>query len=374
MKSIFTTTSKPFALHNWFALDSSLLLGLTLLSSIGLSILYSASYDNTAKVMRQIIHFSIACSFLFGLARISPEWYRFATPWLFVGSLFLLSVVLIGGITGKGAQRWLNLGILRFQPSELIRVSVPMMLSWYLHERTLPPTFLECLGLLTLIVIPALLTAKQPDLGTALLIMISGCTVLVLSGIRFRSIMITLILSLCFMPFAWTQLYPYQQQRILTFIHPEKDPLDTGYHIIQSKTAIGSGGISGKGWLRGTQSHLKFLPEESTDFIFSVYSEEFGFLGATLLISLYLWITLRGLSISVQAQDTYSRLLAGALSLNFFASAFINIGMVNGILPIVGVPLPLVSYGGTSIISWAASFGIIMAIHNRTQYYNTSIH
>jgi rod shape determining protein RodA len=369
VKNTFTASNRSFYSYKWFFFDGPLLVGLLFLITLGLFILYSATYDNTAKMTRQLIHFGLALSSLFLLARISPEWYRFATPWLFIGSLVLLSIVLIGGITGKGAQRWLNLGLLRFQPSELIRLSVPMMLAWYLHERTLPPRFLECMGLLILILIPALLTAKQPDLGTAILIMISGSTVLVLSGIRFRVIVIALMIVACLMPLAWKQLYPYQQQRILTFINPEKDPLDAGYHIIQSKTAIGSGGVSGKGWLRGTQSHLKFLPEESTDFIFAVCSEEFGLLGATTLIGLYLWITLRGLMISVRAQDTYGRLLAGALSLNFFASAFINIGMVNGILPIVGVPLPLISYGGTSVISWAASFGIIMAIHNRSQCY-----
>lgn len=350
-------------------IDKHLLLGLVSLTIFGLFILYSASYDHPGKVMRQLIHFGIAFSILIGFSHISPQWYRFATPWLFSISLFLLVIVLVGGVTGKGAQRWLNLWFLQFQPSEILRFVVPMMLAWYLHERDLPPNLMENLSLLGLMLAPAFLIAKQPDLGTALLVIISGSTVLLLSGLQMRVIIISSLSLLCLMPIAWKQLHPYQQQRILTFINPEKDPLNKGYHIIQSKTAIGSGGIFGKGWMKGTQSSLKFLPETSTDFIFAVCSEEFGLVGASVLIYLYLWITLRGLTISRQAQDTFSRLLAGALSINFFTSAFINIGMVNGILPVVGVPLPFISYGGTSLVSWAASFGIIIAIDNHNKTY-----
>lgn len=345
-------------------LDVPLVIGLMILSISGLIILYSAGHANPMKVMRQGIHLLIGCIALFLLARVPPDRYRFWSPWLFGSGVLLLSAVLMSGIIGKGAQRWLYLGLFQFQPSELMKLLVPMILAWYLHNRSLPPTPSECFLLLGLILLPAWLVAKQPDLGTALLIIASGTSVLLLAGIRARIMIGSFLLVIGSIPVVWHHLHAYQQQRVLTFIHPEQDPLGKGYHIIQSKIAIGSGGMLGKGWLQGSQSHLQFLPEESTDFIFAVFSEEFGLVGALGLISLYLWIAIRGLSTSLQGQDTFSRLFAGALSLNFFMAVFVNIAMVSSILPVVGVPLPFISYGGTSLITWAAGFGMIISIRN----------
>lgn len=347
-------------------IDWPLLTSLMILSALGLLMLYSASHGNYSRVIRQIIHLAISFFGLLSLAYIKPDSYRFWTPWFFVFSLLLLSSVLLKGEMGKGAQRWLHLGIFQFQPSELMKLLVPMILAWYLHDRLLPPTLLESVVLVSLTLLPVFWVAKQPDLGTALLIAASGGSVLLLAGIRKRIIISTLLLLFIFIPIIWYNLHDYQRYRVITFIHPERDPLGLGYHIIQSKIAIGSGGLLGKGWLQGTQSHLQFLPEDATDFIFAVFCEEWGLIGAATLVSLYLWIALRGLGIGLQAQDTFSRLLAGTFSLNFFLAVFVNIGMVSGILPVVGIPLPFVSYGGTSLVTWAASFGMLMSIkHHR---------
>ncbi len=349
--------------------DISLLLGLTLLTVFGLFVLFSADYKSFFRLKKQILHLIIAIIVFYCCARTPLEWYRFITPWLFSISLILLTIVLTSGITGKGAQRWLSVWIFRFQPSEIFKLVVPMMLAWYLHEKELPPKPIELMTLILLTLFPAFLIAKQPDLGTAILTVNSGITVLVLSGLRKKFVLIMMILIVCLAPFGWQQLYPYQKNRILTFLHPEKDALGAGYHIIQSKTAIGSGGILGKGWLHGTQSQTKFLPEQTTDFIFSVCSEEFGLLGSGFLILLYSFVTLRCLSISISSQHTFDRLLGGTLSFNFFTNAFINIGMVTGLLPVVGIPLPLVSYGGTALICWFASFGVISSIYNHSVSY-----
>jgi len=364
-----TSTEKRYFtnIRSLFPGDIGLFIGLSILMAFGLLVLYSASCGVDSKLIRQSIHVAIACITLLGLTHISPEWYRFATPWLFAFSIILLAIVLISGTTHNGAQRWLHLGFLQFQPAELPRLVLPMMLAWHLEDRELPPTFSECLALLILTSIPTLLIFKQPDLGTAVLTVMSGMTIFLLTGIRAKIIIASLSLGLCLMPLVWTHLHTYQKQRILTFIHPEKDPLGKGYHTIQSKIAIGSGGLLGQGWLKGTQSQLKFLPEGTTDFIFAVCCEEFGLAGASGLIGLYLWISLRSLNISLRAESTFARLLAGSLSVNFLLTAFINIGMVIGILPIVGIPLPMVSYGGTSLIIWAASFGMIMSVHNQNQ-------
>lgn len=347
-------------------LDLILLTELIILSLFGLLVLYSATSQNSDKVSRQVIHFALAFFTLFIFSRISPELYRLCTPWMFLLSLVLITLVLFHGITIKGAQRWLKIGFLQFQPSELFRLLVPMSLAWHLHSRLLPPTFFESLAVIGLTLIPSVLIARQPDLGTALLTLSSGGIVMLLSGIRPRNITMSILLFALLLPLGWTHLHTYQKNRIITFFNPERDPLNLGYHIIQSKTAIGSGGLFGKGWLKGTQSQLRFLPETDTDFIFAVCCEELGFLGAIALLGLYLGITFRGLVISMNAQDTFSRLLAGTLSLNFFITAFVNMGMVMGILPVVGIPLPFVSYGGTALILWGASFGIVMAIQNHT--------
>ncbi len=344
--------------------DWPLLVALLLLAGMGLIILYSASGQNMAVVQAQGLRVLLAFFIMLLLAQIVPYGIRFWSPWLYgLGLLLLLAVLVIGEI-GKGAQRWLDLGFLTFQPSEIMKLAVPMMIAWYFAEAPLPANRKRLLIAGVLLVIPTLLVAKQPDLGTSLLIASSGIFVLLLAGLSLRFISIFLFIILASTPLAWNYLlHDYQRQRILTFINPENDPLGAGYHIIQSTIAIGSGGIYGKGWLNGTQSHLDFIPERSTDFIFAVFSEEFGFLGVLILISLYSFIIARGLIIASQAQDTYGRLLAGSITLTFFVYVFVNIGMVSGILPVVGVPLPLISYGGTSIVTLLAGFGILMSIH-----------
>jgi len=352
-------------------LDIPLLVGLIVLSIIGLAILYSASGQDSGMITRQLIRFSVAFIIMFLLAQIPPHHIERWAPWLFCGGLILLLAVLFFGEAGKGAQRWLNLGLFRFQPSEVMKIAVPIMVSWYLADNPLPPSkkhlFYACL----LIIVPVILIVKQPDLGTALLIASSGVFVLLLSGIRWRQVTIFIIFLAVSAPLFWYNLHDYQRTRVLTFLNPENDPLGTGYHIIQSKIAIGSGGLYGKGWLNGSQSHLKFLPERSTDFIFAVFGEEFGFIGILFILSLYLFIIIRGLYIATQAQDTFTRLLAGSLILTFFVYAFVNIGMVTGILPVVGLPLPLVSYGGTSMVTLMAAFGILMSIHTHRKLLTT---
>jgi rod shape determining protein RodA len=274
-----------------------------------------------------------------------------------------LAAVLAVGDIGKGAQRWLDLGFIRFQPSEMMKLTMPMMLAWFLANSRLPPSPLRLLAAGMLVIIPTLLIAKQPDLGTSLLIACSGFFVLFLAGIYWRILIGLLAAAAGGAPVAWYLMHEYQRQRVITFLNPEQDPLGTGYHIIQSKIAIGSGGLYGKGWLNGTQSHLEFLPERSTDFIFAVLGEEFGLIGILILLSVYGFIILRSVHIATQAQDTFTRLLAGSLALTFGVYVLINTGMVTGLLPVVGVPLPLISYGGTSMVTLMAGFGILMSIH-----------
>jgi rod shape determining protein RodA len=346
-----------------FHIDLPLLLGLLALAGTGLFVLYSAGDQNMELVTRQGIRLLIAFVVMLTIAQLSPDSIEHWSPWLFGLGLIMLVAVLAFGDVGKGAQRWLDLGLFRFQPSEIMKIAVPMMIAWYLAEAALPPVRLRLLMAIIILIVPTLLVAKQPDLGTALLIASSGIFVLLLAGMRWRIVFAVLILLAASTPLAWNYLlHDYQRQRILTFLTPENDPLGAGYHIIQSTIAIGSGGSYGKGWLNGTQSHLDFLPERSTDFVFAVFSEEFGFLGTLLLLGLYTFIIARGLYIAAQAQDTYCRLLAGSITLTFFVYVFVNIGMVSGLLPVVGVPLPLVSYGGTSIVTLMAAFGILMSI------------
>lgn len=343
-------------------IDKPLLTGLLSLVIVGLFILYSASNQSIELISKQAIRMCFAFIIMILFAQIPPAIYRMWAPWIFTISLSLLVAVLLIGVVGKGAQRWLNLWVFQFQPSEIMKLAVPLMLSWYLHDKPLPPSFGHLLILLVIVLIPTLLVVKQPDLGTALLIAISGFSVILLAGISARLLILGSLLILVIAPIGWHFMHDYQKLRVLTFLNPERDPLGAGYHIIQSKIAIGAGGFLGKGWLHGTQSHLQFLPEHTTDFIFAVCGEEFGLIGSIVLLFLYFWITARGFYISMQAQDTFSRLLGGGLSLSFFIAAFVNIGMVSGLLPVVGVPLPLVSYGGTSLITLIAGFGILMSI------------
>jgi rod shape determining protein RodA len=345
-------------------LDGPLLMALLTVCGLGLFVLYSAGGQNTDLIVRQGVRIAVASVTMLVIAQIHPKFLRLWAPWLFLGGIILLVLVLVMGETGKGAQRWLDVGIVRFQPSEIMKLAVPMMAAWYLHERPLPPTLRETLTVLLLLsMMPAALIARQPDLGTALLIAASGVLVILLAGMSMRLILAFGALALAAAPLLWMNMHDYQRQRVLTFLNPESDPLGSGYHIIQSKIAIGSGGVFGKGWLNGTQAQLEFLPERATDFIFAVLGEEFGLLGVVTLLVLYLLIIVRGLYIASQAQDTFGRLLSGSISLTFFVYVFVNTGMVTGLLPVVGVPLPLVSYGGTSMVTLMAGFGMLMSVH-----------
>jgi rod shape determining protein RodA len=343
--------------------DLPLLLLLLVIAGFGLGVLYSAGGGSDALVLRQGVRLLLAVSAFFAMAQIHPRYLRMWTPWVFLFGLALLVAVSVLGSTEKGAQRWLDLGLFRFQPSEIMKLATPMMVAWFMHERRLPPTFGQLLVCAAIVAAPALLIVRQPDLGTALLVIAAGGLTILLAGVSMRVIASLAVLGLVSAPLVWSQMLEYQRARVFTFLNPESDPLGTGYNIIQSKIAIGSGGLFGKGWLNGTQAHLEFLPERSTDFIFAVLGEEFGLLGLLLLLVLYLILVGRGLFIAAQARDTYTRLLAGTLSLTFFFLVFVNAGMVCGLLPIVGVPLPLVSAGGTSMVTLMAGFGILTAIH-----------
>lgn len=350
-------------------IDIPLLLSIFALMVLGLFVVYSAGGQETSLVIRQVTRLGIALVVMFAVAQIPPVVYeKWAVPVFIVGLLMLISVLLFGHV-GKGAQRWLDLGFMKFQPSEIMKLVVPIMIAWYISQHALPAKFRHIFVAFVLVLIPTLLIAKQPDLGTSLLIASSGIFVIFLAGASWKLISSCGVLAGGFAPIMWFFLMKdYQKQRVLTFLNPEDDPLGAGYHIIQSKIAIGSGGISGKGWLQGTQSQLEFLPERHTDFIFSVFSEEFGLIGVTILLLVYLLIVMRGLWIAVNAQQAFTKLLAGSITLTFFVYVFVNIGMVSGILPVVGVPLPLVSYGGTSMVTLMAGFGILMAISTRKRF------
>ena len=343
-------------------IDFPLLCGIGILMLLGLIVLFSAGSGSMDLLQKQLIHLALALGVIFVFAQIPPTYYRTWAPWLFaVGLLLLIAVALFGEIR-KGGQRWINLGFTTFQPSEIMKLAVPMMLAWYLSSKKLPPQWQHLLVAFVLLSIPALLVIEQPDLDTALLIAASGLFVLFLSGINYRYILFVLAAGAACFPFLWSTLHDYQKKRVFTLFNPEHDPLGSGYHIIQSTIAIGSGGLYGKGWMNGTQSHLQFLPERTTDFIFAVYGEEFGFIGAVILLILYLLIIIRGLYIASQAQETFTRLLAGGITLTFAFYVIVNAGMVIGLLPVVGIPMPLLSYGGTSLLTFAAGFGMLMSI------------
>lgn len=352
-------------------IDLPLLLSMFFLIAVGLIILYSASNESLPVVEQQVMHLGLAVFVMFVFAQIPPTTYQRWAIWIYVIGMTLLVVVLLVGHIGKGAQRWLHIGFIRLQPSEVMKLAIPMYLAYHFHKIHLPLTAKTVFFSAAIILAPAILTAKQPDLGTAILLIVAGGSVLLLAGLSWRIILsLSGIVALC-APLLWFVMHDYQRQRVLTFFNPERDPLGAGYHIIQSKIAIGSGGWFGKGWLNGTQSHLHFLPEHSTDFIFAVCGEEFGFMGSMLLILLFMIIIGRGLYITINAQDTFSRLLAGSLTLTFFVSFFTNMGMVTGILPVVGIPLPFVSYGGSSMVTLMASFGILMSIQTHRKLVTT---
>ena len=352
------------ALH----LDGPLLATLGLVVCFGLLVLYSAAGENVSLWTNQIIRFGIAVVVMTLLAQVPPPWLRMITPWLYaVGVVLLVAVAVLGDI-GKGAQRWLDLGIVRFQPSEMMKLAVPMACAWYAHARPLPPSFRDLVVFLLIILVPAGLIAEQPDLGTALLVSAAGGLVVLFAGLQLRYLIGGAVLAGIAIPVGWHFLHDYQRQRVLTFLDPESDPLGTGWNIIQSKAAIGSGGVFGKGWLLGTQSHLDFLPESHTDFIIAVMGEEFGLVGICALLLIYLLLIGRGLVITAQAQTLFGKLLAGSLTMTFFVYVFVNIGMVSGLLPVVGVPLPFISYGGTSLVTLLSAFGVLMSIHTHRKW------
>ncbi len=358
---------RPNGLWSYTHLDAWLMVLLLTLCSFGLFILYSASGQDMDYVMRQAVRMGAGFFVVIVLAQLQPRTYQRLAPWGYVAGVGLLVAVLLVGVGAKGAQRWLELPGFRFQPSEIMKLVLPMMVAAWLTRHQLPPSFRHLIVALVLLAVPTALIMKQPDLGTSLLIAASGVFVILLSGVYWRWIFVALGLAGAALPALWSIMKDYQKQRVLTFLDPESDPLGSGWNIIQSKTAIGSGGLSGKGWLSGTQSQLDFLPESHTDFIIAVIGEELGMTGVLILLAIYLMIIARGLIIAVQAQDSFSRLLAGSITLTFFVYVFVNIGMVSGLLPVVGVPLPMVSYGGTSIVTLMAGFGILMSIRTHRQ-------
>ena len=364
--SVITSAPKPVGSWGaWFARwHFDLVLGLLLMavSALGLFVLYSASGQSLGMVISQAQRLVLGLVVMIVLAQAPPEFYRAAAPWFYGFSMLLLVAVAVLGQHAKGAQRWLDLGVMRFQPSELMKLAAPIAVAAYLQSRHLPPSFGTILVSLALIMVPTGLIAIQPDLGTALLVVTAGVLALFFGGLRWRWIILAVGAVAAAAPLLWLKLHDYQRNRLLTFLDPERDPLGAGYHITQSKIAIGSGGLFGKGWLMGTQANLDFLPEAHTDFIFAVYSEELGLIGVMLLLLLYTAIVVRCLVISLRGQDTFQRLLAGSLGLTFFIYVFINCGMVIGLVPVVGVPLPLVSYGGTSAVTLLAGFGILMSV------------
>lgn len=348
-------------------LDAWLLVFILLLCSYGLLILYSASGGDMGYVTRQAVRMGAGFFVMVVLAQFRPRIFARWAPALYVVCLGLLLAVLLFGVGAKGAQRWIALPGFRFQPSEIVKLVLPLMIACYLANRPLPPSLRHILISLVLIFVPVVMIMKQPDLGTSLLIAASGIFVLLLSGIYWRYIFGALAVAAAGLPGLWMVMKDYQKQRVLTFLDPESDPLGSGWNIIQSKAAIGSGGIDGKGWMQGTQSQLDFLPESHTDFIIAVLAEEMGMIGVLFLLAIYLLIIGRGLIIAVRAQDSFGRLVAGSVTLTFFVYIFVNIGMVSGLLPVVGVPLPLVSYGGTSIVTLMAGFGLLMSVQAHRQ-------
>lgn len=359
--------SKNSAESHWLYklhLDPLLLVLVVAVLAFGLMVLFSAAGDQSHLFDAQFQRVLVAMAVLVVAAQLPPGLYFRWAPFVYFLGLFLLLLVLMVGVKVKGSQRWLEIpGLLRFQPSELMKIAVPMALAWYLQQRILPPSAKHVFFSLLIILLPALAIAAQPDLGTAILVAGAGMAVLMLAGLSWRYLGYAFFLIAAAAPLLWQfALQGYQRQRIITLFDPESDPLGAGWNIIQSTTAIGSGGVFGKGLLQGTQSHLDFLPEARTDFIIAVVGEELGLVGVLCLLLLYLGIIARGLVLAVSAQSTFARLFAGALTLTFFIYLFVNIAMVSGLLPVVGVPLPLVSYGGTSIITLMASFGIIMSM------------
>jgi len=348
-------------LQRWH-IDVPLFYALLALAGISLLVVFSASAENLTTLFKHILRLIMGFGILFLIAQIRPEDLRRLAPILFGLGVLLLIAVLGVGIVSKGARRWLGVGGMSFQPSEIMKLALPMMLAWYFARVPLPPNLRQLALAFIVTLVPVALIARQPDLGTAILVFGAGFAMLFLAGMYWRVLAGLTALAAVAIPFVWTHLHGYQQKRILTLLDPASDPLGAGYHTLQAMIAIGSGGFFGKGWLNSSQAHLNYLPESSTDFIFAVFAEEFGLLGILVLLGLYLFIIYRGFLIAWLAQDSFTRLLAGGLTLVFFFYFFVNVGMVSGILPVVGVPLPLISYGGTALVTLMAAFGMLMSI------------
>ena len=344
-------------------IDTSLLLITALLMLAGLMTVYSATYDTNSRVPDQAVNMLVGLAVMWGVAQVPPQkLMRFAVP-LYIAGVILLVLVFVAGVTVNGAKRWLSIGVTRIQPSEILKIAMPLMLAWYFHKYEAALKLRHYAFAALLLVIPFGLIAKQPDLGTAILVGAAGFYVIFFAGLSWKVIAGMIVATASAAPFVWSMLHGYQRKRILTLIDPTTDPLGAGYHIIQSTIAIGSGGSFGKGWLAGTQTHLEFIPERHTDFIFAVFSEERGLLGNSILLALYALLIARGLYITANASTTFSRVLAGSITLSFFTYVFVNMGMVSGILPVVGVPLPFMSYGGTALVTLCLGLGMLMSIH-----------
>ncbi len=338
---------------------------------LGMITLASAANDTPARVSSQAVNILVALVVMWTVAQFQPQTLmRFALPAYALGLALLVAVALFGDVA-NGARRWLNLGVIRIQPSEVMKIAMPLMLSWYFHKHEATLRLREYFVASLLLLVPVMLIARQPDLGTALLVTAAGFYVIFLAGLSWKILVGVLLAGCASLPFLWSLLHDYQRRRVLTLLDPTSDPLGAGYHIIQSVIAVGSGGLAGKGWLRGTQAHLEFIPERSTDFIFAVFSEEFGLIGNCVLLLLYLLLIGRGLAIAANAPTFFTRLLAGAVTLTFFTYAFVNMGMVSGILPVVGVPLPLISFGGTALVTLFLGIGILMSIHRHRKLIQT---
>ena len=361
-------------LFRWLsAIDLVLLVSLTLLIALGTIILFSASGEDAKMMNKHTIHLILATIVMLIATQLSSDLLRRWSFWIYLIGVIVLVLVLVQGTMGKGAQRWLEVGGLRFQPSEVMKLAVPMMVASYLSKKNLPPSFKDIFIALMLVLVPMLLIIKQPDLGTALLVGCAGFFVIYFAGISWKWLAAAVVAVAVAAPLVfYFGMHDYQRQRVLTLFDPAADKLGSGYHIIQSTIAIGSGGFYGKGWLNGDQSRLDFLPERHTDFIFAVFGEEFGLLGNGILFMLYLFIIWRGLYLAMKGHDTFARLLGGSLSLTFFIYLLVNTGMVSGVLPVVGVPLPLISYGGTSLVTLMAAFGLLMGLRKRKRGYNQS--
>ena len=352
-------------------LDAVLLGLLSLLAGLGLIVLYSAFGNRIDPVQGHALRLAAGLALMLLVAQIPPWRLLPLAPWAYGLGLILLAAVFVLGETGGGARRWLDLGPVGFQPSELMKLALPMMVAWLLSRAALPASAGRALAALALIAVPVGMIALQPDLGTAVLVAASGLAVVFLAGLGWRIIAALAALVTAALPLLWIfGMQDYQRRRVLMFLDPERDPLGAGYNIIQAQIAIGSGGIFGKGWLNGTQAHLDFIPERHTDFVFAVLAEEFGLLGVLATVALYAAIIARALWIARDAQDNFSRLLAGGLALTFFVYTFVNMGMVAGLLPVVGLPLPLISYGGSSIVTLMAGFGILMSIHSHRRMWS----